>query len=150
MDRIKEAMEQNSANNIVSEVEALSKNRLKMKDDLVRIIDISIKGGKLPILEETAFKAKYLQGLFGIIQRGESSVDEEVLRRYMAEYTQNIEEVKKNLADIIEGAGSFFKNIFQEKYFSMTHESLSSLNRLISDLGWYKMYLNDRKPGRQP
>lgn len=141
-------MEQNSANNIVSEVEVLSKNRLKMKDDLVRIIDISIKNGKISLLDETAFKAKYLQGLFGIIQRGESSIDEEVLRRYMAEYTENIEAVKKNLADIIEGAAGFFKNIFVDKYFAMTQESLSNLNRLIYDLGWYKMYLNDRKPER--
>ncbi|HEX2868983.1 MAG TPA: hypothetical protein VHO03_18225 [Ignavibacteriales bacterium] len=141
-------MEENSANSIVSEVEVLSKNRLKVKDDLVRIVDISIKTDKLSLLGEAAFKAKYLQGLFGIIQRGESSIDEEVLGRYMAEYTENIEEIKKNLADIIEGAGSFFKNIFAEKYFSMTQESLSNLNRLLYDLGWYKMYLNDRKPGR--
>lgn len=140
-------MQQNTAMNILEEVDALSKNRLKMKDDLQRIIDLSMKNGRVPLLDETAFKAKYLQGLFGIIQRGESSIDEEVFRRYMAEYTENIQEVKKNLALIIEDSGSFYKNIFEEKYFSMTQEGISNLNKLIYDLGWYKSYLNDRKTG---
>ncbi|MGE5352501.1 MAG: hypothetical protein ACM3P0_10480 [Acidobacteriota bacterium] len=138
-------MQQNTAMNIIEEVEALSKNRLKMKDDLKRVIELSIQSNKTSVLDETAFKAKYLQGLFGIIQRGESSIDEEVFRRYMAEYTENIEEVKKNLALIIEASGNFYKNIFEEKYFSMTQDGISNLNKLIYDLGWYKMYLNDRK-----
>lgn len=140
-------MQQNKAMNILEEVEALSKNRLKMKDDLQRIIELSMKNGRASLLDETAFKAKYLQGLFAIIQRGESSIDEEVFRRYMAEYVENVEAVKKNLALIIEDSGSFYKNIFEEKYFSMTQESISNLNKLIYDLGWYKMYLNDRKTG---
>ena len=140
-------MDQKSAVDIIEDVDNLSKNKLKMKDDLLRIIDLSIKSQNLSVLDETAFKAKYLQGLFGIIQRGESSIDEEVFRRYMAEYTQNIEEIKKNLGGIIEGAGSFIRNILEEKYFSMTHESVSNLNKLIYDLGWYKMYLNDLKTG---
>ncbi|MCU7496320.1 MAG: hypothetical protein HF314_08270 [Ignavibacteria bacterium] len=138
-------MLQKSAREIVEEVEILSRNRLKMKDDLLRIIELSIKNGSTPLLDETAFRAKYLQGLFGIIQRGESSIKEEVLRRYTAEYTENIEEIKKNLLKIVEGSGNFFMNIFREKYLSLTQESLSKLNRLIYDLGWYKMYLNDQK-----
>ncbi|MGE5496550.1 MAG: hypothetical protein ACM3Q2_00645 [Syntrophothermus sp.] len=138
-------MQQNTAVNIVEKVETLSKNRLKMKDDLKRIIEVSITGRKIPLLDETAFKAKYLQGLFSIIQRGESSIDEEVFRRYMTEYTENVEEVKKNLALIIEDSGSFYRKIFEEKYFSMTQEGISNLNKLMYDLGWYKMYLNDRK-----
>lgn len=138
-------MQQKTAMNIIEEVETLSKNKLKMKDDLLRIIDISIKENKILLLEDTAFKARYLQGLFGIIQRGESSIDEEVFRRYMAEYMENVEEVKKNLAGIIEKAAGFYRSIFEEKYFAMTQESISNLNRLIYDLGWLKMYLNDRK-----
>ncbi|MGE5430377.1 MAG: hypothetical protein ACM3QX_04845 [Syntrophomonadaceae bacterium] len=138
-------MQQKTAENIIEEVETLSNNKLKMKDDLLRIIALSINGGSVSVLEDTAFKAKYLQGLFGIIQRGESSIDEEVFKRYMAEYLENIEGIKKNLGSIIESAGSFYRNIFTEKFFSMTQESISNLNRLIYDLGWYKIYMNDQK-----
>lgn len=138
-------MQQKSAAAIVEEVESLSKNKLKMKDDLERLIGLSIKHNRTSVLEDTAFKAKYLQGLYAIIQRGESSVEGEVFVRYMNEYRENIEEIKKNLGSIIEDSGNFIKNIFAEKYLSMTQESLSNLNRLIYDLGWYKMYLNDLK-----
>lgn len=138
-------MQQKTAISITEEVDTLSKNKLKMKDDLQRVIDISIKNNKMSLLEDTAFKARYLQGLFSIIQRGESSIDEDVFRRYMAEYMENVGEVKKNLAGIIEGAAGFYRNIFEDKFFSMTQEGISNLNKLIYDLGWFKMYLNDQK-----
>lgn len=137
--------QQKTAALIVSEVEEFSKYKLKMKEDLERVIDLCINSNNGRVLDEIAFTAKYLQGLFGIIQRGESSIDDEVLGRYMKEYSENIEKVKGNLSVILESASSFIRNIFQQKYFSMTQESVSNLNKLCYDLGWYKMYQNDQK-----
>lgn len=137
-----------SAENIIAELDDYSKESLKRKEDLERIIELGIKHNKIAVLEDTAFTGKYLYGLFSIIRRGENAVDEAVLQKYMQEFTENVEKLKAGLKELIEPASSFFKNIFHDKYFSLTQESMINLNDLCSDLNYLKMYLNDRKYGK--
>ena len=126
-------------------VEIFSKGQLKKTEDLQRLIEFSFKEKKINKLEETAFYSKYLQGLLKIIQRGETSLNDEVFSRYQKEYFDNIEKIKSNLQEIIKNSGDFYKSIFIEKYFSLTKESMQNLNDLCYDLSWVKMYLNNSK-----
>ncbi|MCX6151523.1 MAG: hypothetical protein NTX22_13410 [Ignavibacteriales bacterium] len=126
------------------EVEKFSNSKLKQKEDLVRLIEISFKNNKIDLLEKAAFTAKYLQGLFNIIQRGDSAVNKEIFEKYSKEYSENVEQLKNNLKELLKDGSEFYKKIFEEKYFALTHTSISSLNDLCYDLSWVKMYLNTK------
>jgi hypothetical protein len=134
-----------SAKNLYLEVLNYSKHKLKQKEDLERLIEISIQSDNFSILEKSAFTAKYLQGLFSIVQRGDKLIDEEVFKKYTSEYSENLEKLKNNLKIIIKGTGEFYNKIFEEKYFSLTQSSINNLNNLCYDLSWLKMYLNDKR-----
>ena len=133
-----------SSKEIFQEVYNFSRQKLKQSDDLERLIEISIQSDKLTILEKIAFTAKYLQGLFTIIQRGDKIIDQEIFKKYTAEYSENIEQLKNNLKTILSEGSEFYKKIFEEKYFSLTQSSISNLNNLCYDLSWLKMYLNEK------
>lgn len=131
------------AKNMTASVSDFSGGRLRRKEDLERLIDLSIKHNRKKELEEAAFDAKFLQGLFSIVQRGESALDEPLFAKYMQEYTEAMTRVKDNLSQIISGAGEFYNKIFTQKYLSLTQESVSNLNDLCYDLSWLKMYMNE-------
>jgi hypothetical protein len=133
-----------SSRELYKEVFDFSKQKLKQKDDIERLIEISLHSKNFPVLEKAAFLAKYLQGLFSIIQRGDKIIDEEIFKKYSSEYSDNLEQLKTNLRIIIGKAGEFYKKIFEEKYFSLTHSSITNLNNLCYDLSWLKMYLNEK------
>ncbi|MDP4175584.1 MAG: hypothetical protein Q8933_16535 [Bacteroidota bacterium] len=126
------------------EINRFSKGKLKQKEDIERLIDISLEQNKIPLLEEAAFTAKFLYGLLSIIQRGESPIDGEVFSRYMKEYTENLEKLKGDLKEILKEAGSFINEIFTRKYFALSQESLENMHELCHDLNWYKMYVNEK------
>jgi len=130
------------AKELLTSVEQFSNNKLKLKDDLERLIDLSISNNKFELLEKTAFTAKYLQGLFTIIQRSNSIVDEAVFNRYKKEYAENIGKLRNNLQELLIGSSEFYIKIFSEKFLGMTQVSISNLTELCSDLAWLKMYLN--------
>jgi len=130
------------AKELLTSVDQFSNNKLKLKDDLERLIDLSISKNKFELLEKTAFTAKYLQGLFTIIQRSNSIVDEAVFNRYKKEYAENIGKLRNNLQELLIGSSEFYIKIFSEKFLGMTQISISNLTELCSDLAWLKMYLN--------
>lgn len=126
-------------------IQEFSKNKLKQPEDTERLINISVQNNNLELLEETAFYSKYLQGLLTIIQRGETSINEEVFTRYRNEYLENIEKIKANLKQLISAADDFYKQIFSGKYLQVDENSIRNLVELIHDLSWIKMYMNSVK-----
>ncbi len=130
------------AKELLKSVEEFSNNKLKLKDDLERLIEISISKNRFDLLEKIAFTAKYLQGLFAIIQRGDFVIDEEVFRRYKKEYAENLEQIRLNLQELLIDSSAFYKKIVTGKFLEMTQSSISNLNDLCNDLSWLKMYLN--------
>lgn len=133
----------NSSKEFFEKVFNFSDQKLKQKEDLERIIEISFQNDKFKLLEKTTFTAKYLQGLFGIIQRGDKIIDEEIFAKYTREYSENIELLKNYLKDLLKGSSDFYRKIFDEKYFTLSQNSVSNLNDLCYDLSWIKMYLNE-------
>ncbi len=127
---------------LIEAVDKFANGKLKLKDDLERLIDLSISRHKFELLEKSAFTAKYLQGLFAIIQRSDSVVNEEVFKRYKKEYAENIEKLRTYLQELLKDSSDFYIRIFCEKFLSLTQTSLSNLTDLCSDLAWLKMYLN--------
>ena len=122
-----------------------SRGKIQNEDDIKRLIELALKEEKLHDLEEIAFSAKFTKGLLRIIQNRENTIEDEYFEKIKKEYSENIQKVKIGLEELINHGSDFIKNIFNEKYFLLTHESLANLNNLCGDLEWVKMYLNDIK-----
>lgn len=133
-----------SSKEFLEKIYNFSNQKLKQKEDLERLIEISNKNNNFKLLEKTAFTAKYLQGLFNIIQRGDKIIDEEIFAKYTKEYSENIEQIKIYIKNILKDGSNFYKKIFEEKYFELTQISISNLNELCYDLSWVKMYINEK------
>ena len=122
-----------------------SRGKIQNEDDIKRLIELALKEEKLNDLEEIAFSAKFTKGLLRIIHNRENTIENEYFEKIKKEYSENIQKVKIGLEELINHGSDFIKNIFNEKYFLLTHESLANLNNLCGDLEWVKMYLNDIK-----
>ena len=126
-------------------VDEFAKGKLQNAEDLTRITEVVFKADNHKLLEDIAFSAKFAQGLLKIVQTRSNDIEDEYFIKIKSEYTEAVKKVQSLLKEILEDSSSFIKNIFTEKYLSLTHESLNNLNQLIDDLSWVKMYLNDQK-----
>ena len=136
---------QNEAKKIFSAVEEISKGELQSAEDVERLIGIAVTNNKLDLLEQLSFQAKFSKGLFQIIRNSSNEIDPEYFKKIEAELTESIGKIKNLFSEIISDSDNFIKNIFEEKYFSMTRTSLSNLSILCEDLGYLKLYFNDLK-----
>ncbi|MDQ7815597.1 MAG: hypothetical protein RDU14_01065 [Melioribacteraceae bacterium] len=130
---------------IIAEVEELSRSRLNFKEDLQRLIELSILNQSMKNLEDLSFKAKYSQGLLKIIQNRDNKIEDEYFVKVQNEFMESVQKIKVNLETILSPSSEFIKQIFSEKYFQMTQQSLTNLNLLCNDLGFVKIYFNDLK-----
>lgn len=126
-------------------IDEFAKGKLNNAEDLTRIAEIIFKINKQELLDEISFSAKYSQGLLKIIQNRSNNIEDDYFDRIKAEYTEAVKKVRELLTRILNDGSPFIKQIFIDKYLSLTHESLNNLNLLMSDLSWVKMYLNDIK-----
>jgi hypothetical protein len=109
------------------------------------ILEATVTSQKFDELNELAFQAKYVTGLQKVIQKREAVVDEEYFKKVRNEFQTAYQKIKTSLQSIMGSSTSFVNNIFSEKYFQQTHESLQNLNRLCEDISFLKLYLNDLK-----
>lgn len=131
--------------NILIKVTELAENHLQQRDDLKLLIDTAIKQDKIQLLEELSFHAKFSDGLLRVIQRKDSTIDEEYFLKVVAEFKCSVEKVILVLNELLSGASGFIKSILTEKYLQLSQVSLANLNSLCSDLSFLKLFFNDLK-----
>jgi hypothetical protein len=119
--------------------------KLQRKEDISRILELGFKSENFETIEKMAFTGKYLDGLFNIIKRGESGIDEEVFKSYVEEYTVNLEKFRNELEALLNYASDFIQDIFRKKYLVLSQEGVQNLTALIHDFNYLKIYLNDKK-----
>ncbi|MBA4407336.1 hypothetical protein C0389_08685 [bacterium] len=134
-----------SAENILIGVTALAGNPLKQRDDLKLLIDTAIQQDKIPFLEELSFHAKFSNGLLRVIQRKDSTIDEEYFLKTVDEFQSSIKKVMLILTELLSGATGFIQSILNDKYLQLSQSSLTNLNSLCSDLSYLKLFFNDLK-----
>ena len=129
----------------INKIEELSEGKILEKEDINRIIELSIENDRLDLLEQLSFQAKYISGLIKIIQGRKEDIEEVYFHTLSEELTEGISKVRDFLDRILDYASEFIKNIFHEKFFAMSQHSLNNLKILCEDLSWVKIYLNDVK-----
>jgi len=122
-----------------------SGDKIKQKEDLKRIIELSFNNNTLQGFQDLAFSAKYVTGLLSIVRVNNENVNEEYLSKIKAEYLEHINKVKDLLIELLEPGTSFIKEIFKKKYFELKPECIENLSSLCEDLSRVKNYLNEMK-----
>lgn len=120
----------------IEKVDAFSKNRLRNKEDLSILLQISRDDGKEQVFDDLTFHAKYIYRLFGILKR--TSPDAEAYPKLSAEFTDGVEKVNTLMRTLVKEAPDDIKQQFKSKYFSMTHASMENVMSISYDLSWIK------------
>lgn len=129
----------------VDEIEIYSGNQLKRKDDLLTLIKLGFSNDKKELIEELSFTAKYVQGLFRVLERTAGNPDIHNAGQIKADLSNNLEKVKEKIDQIIISAEDPVKIYFRETYLQLSQTCLFNLTELIHDLEWTKKYLNQVK-----
>lgn len=138
-------MTRKNSNTILEEIEKLSKGKLNFRDDLERIIEISLEKGNIKALEELSFQARYSQGLLSIVKNRDNRIEDGYFDKIQKEYMDSILRIKSQIELILGSSSEFISQVFSKKYFEMNQKSMTNLNLLCSDLSFLKLYLNDLK-----
>ena len=131
--------------NLVEEINVFSEQKLKRKDDLKILLEMSFKNEKSALLENLLFTAKYIRGLERVLKKGSMNPEISNIEQIKQDYTNNIKKSIDQIKELISFADTEVNSYFEEKYFKLTQEGFQSLSELLEDLEWTKMYFNRQK-----
>ena len=131
--------------NLVEEINVFSEQKLKRKDDLKILLEMSLKNEKSALLENLSFTAKYIRGLERVLKKGSMNPEISNIEQIKQDYTNNIKKLIDQIKELISFADTEVNSYFEEKYFKLTQEGFQSLSELLEDLEWTKMYFNRQK-----
>ena len=131
--------------NLVEEINVFSEQKLKRKNDLKILLEMSFKNEKSVLLENLSFTAKYIRGLERVLKKGSMNPEISNIEQIKQDYTNNIKKLIDQIKELISFADTEVNSYFEEKYFKLTQEGFQSLSELLEDLEWTKMYFNQQK-----
>ncbi|OGV04500.1 MAG: hypothetical protein A2330_06500 [Ignavibacteria bacterium RIFOXYB2_FULL_36_7] len=131
--------------NLVEEINVFSEQKLKRKDDLKILLEMSFKNEKSALLENLSFTAKYIRGLERVLKKGSMNPEISNIEQIKQDYTNNIKKLIDQIKELISLADTEVNSYFEERYFKLTQEGFQSLSELLEDLEWTKMYFNRQK-----
>ena len=131
--------------NLVEEINVFSEQKLKRKNDLKILLEMSFKNEKSVLLENLSFTAKYIRGLERVLKKGSMNPEISNIEQIKQDYTNNIKKSIDQIKELISFADTEVNSYFEEKYFKLTQEGFQSLSELLEDLEWTKMYFNQQK-----
>ena len=134
-----------STGKLVDEIEAFSRNGLKRKEDLRKLLHAGFQNNMKKILENLSFNSKYVQGLFRVLKKAAENAEVQNVGQIRADITVGLEKVKDDIKQLISDAEEANRKHFSETYLQLTQNSLFNLTELMSDLEWTKKYLNQVK-----
>ncbi len=134
-----------TAENIISGLTNLAGENFNRKDDVKLLIETAVQQGKIQLLEELSFHAKFSSGLLRVIQKKDSTIDEAYFLKAVDEYKLGIEKVAYFIEELLNGSSDFIRSVLTEKYLQLSQTCLANLNLLCSDLSYLKLFFNDVK-----
>ncbi len=130
---------------LIGEIDNFSNHKLKRKDDLKILIEISKENKKEKLFESLSFNAKYVLGLQRVLKKGISNPEINSLEKIKKDYSDNLIKSVEQVRELVSFSSEEIKNHFNKIYLELSHQSISNLNELLEDLEWTKMYLNLKK-----
>jgi len=134
-----------SADELITEIEKFSGSRLHKKEDLLKLVSISLENNQMKNLSDIVFIAKYIKGLMKALQASVNVKDVPNINEIKNDLSENISKVKLQINSLLNFTGNETKKYFELEYFRLTQDAFANFNELLSDLEWTKMYFNMRK-----
>ena len=79
--------------NLVEEINVFSEQKLKRKNDLKILLEMSFKNEKSVLLENLSFTAKYIRGLERVLKKGSMNPEISNIEQIKQDYTNNIKKL---------------------------------------------------------
>jgi hypothetical protein len=127
----------------VNGLETFCRGKLQQKEELTKILEIAFTQNKEDELDKLAFNAKYIQGLFRVLSKSVGNNEITNIEDIRKDLSVNIESTTKLLRNII--AENEIKDEIEKKYLELSAGSFQNYQKILSDLEWVKMYLNELK-----
>ena len=134
-----------SITGFITEIVSFSENQLKRKDDLSVLVKLCYSNDRKELFEELCFSAKYVQGLFRVLEKAAGNTDIQNVNQIKTDLTSNLEKVKQLIEQILADGDDRTKDYFSENYLQLSQSGLFNLRELMNDLEWTKKYLNQVK-----
>ena len=134
-----------SDNYFLTKVEAYTSNPLQRKDDLKKIIDVSISNEKEEEFEKLTFTAKYICGMMRVLKNAPGITDVTGIDHIKNDLNENMKNGIEQLKEIISFSDDSNQEYFDRTYFTLTPQNFVNLSQLFSDLESVKKYINHLK-----
>ncbi|MDD8019000.1 MAG: hypothetical protein PHP42_11545 [Bacteroidota bacterium] len=128
---------------LLSEINKASGNRLQRSMDLARLMELAYQSKKQSVLDDLAFRAKFLTKTFELMKRigkGGEGYD-----KLLAEFSANVEKVQQHIRTLLETSTKEMQAHFSATYLSLGDMTMENLMPLLHDLSWYKNYHLDAR-----
>lgn len=141
-----------STNDFIIELNEFSNNKIKNIYEVSCLIELRVNEENKKSFKDIIFTAKYLNGLGKVLHQsiaspsdGDNNVKLNSAEKVREEYTNNITHFTSRLKLYLQNANEDFKKEFENKFLSLSRNSLTNLTKLIYDLSWVKMFFNSKE-----
>jgi hypothetical protein len=134
-----------SDNNFLKEVEAFTSNPILRKNDVEKILELTIEYQKQESFEKLIFTAKYISGLIRVLKIAPGIKEVNSIDKAKNDLNENIKNGIEQLKELIYLGDKSVQEYFDQTYFTMTSQNINNLTQLFSDLESVKKYINHLK-----
>jgi hypothetical protein len=129
----------------INEIEKFSGSGLKMKAELLLIVQEAEKNNRQNAFEDLIFTAKYVKCLMRTTRDAPENYELTNQDYVKKNFSANLQKMISLLKQVLSSSQDQARNYFEQKYFVLKDEALFNMNELLSDLEWIEEYLNKYK-----
>lgn len=116
--------------------------KLRYQYEISLLINTSLNNSLHEEFKELLFSAKYVKGLKKVLADRTINRDK-YMENMFEEFNLNLQKVIEMMKLIVEKADNVDRKNFNDKYFSLDHQSIVNSLELIEDLSICKQYFNN-------
>jgi hypothetical protein len=122
----------------LSTAERFAGKKFRYRLEIGLLLDFAERGGIAPDFEKLIFLAKFITRGFDILRRSGIVADE--TKNLSDEVQKNLEQVTVLLRKLCAVDPAESSALFGDRFFSLSHESMMTIQELLSELTWIKYY----------
>lgn len=128
---------------LLAQLEILARQKLVHKNEVGVLIELAHTHGKLGVLDDLSFFAKFAHKTFGIMKRIGNDADG--YDKLSKEFGESIENSKKLLNELLALASEEERKKFNSQFLALSPDAFEHLLVFLHDVSWYKNYLIDSR-----
>lgn len=127
----------------IEKVERSSGKKFTFRNEIEILYELAEQRSLHTVFDDLAFYAKFIYHASGILKRHDLA--EEQTAKLSREFKEKLEKASALIKTLISEAPGDVQQLFMKKFFSLSHESVSSLLILFQELSRIKNYSLDQE-----